>query len=373
MSDITRYIWGGLVGTDTQIREARRTDPRWKPMLRVAMIAVLIAGIFIADSITDLEIAAAVFYIIAILLAVGQFHRRTVIALAGLCIALTLLSSFLTTEGSREAGFINMAISVAAIGITTWLALKMVAAEAAVHGARAQLVRIARVTSLGELTASIAHEVNQPLAGIVTSGNAGLRWLDQTPPNIDKARRSVERILGDANRASEVIQRVRSLARSETPKRKPVDLNNAAFEAVALARSEIERSGITLRLDLADAMPPVLADHVQLQQVIGNLLLNAIEAMVDVPASQRSLMIATMLDGAGMAGISVADTGPGVAASGLERLFEAFWTTKQGGTGIGLTISRAIVEAHGGRIWASANHPVGAVFHVCLPMAGEGR
>ncbi|MEN2709244.1 hypothetical protein ACQKOH_10730 [Sphingomonas sp. NPDC092331] len=155
---------------------------QWKSWLQAAAIAALTAGIFIADTVTDLEIAAAVFYIAIILLAVGRFPRRNVIALAGLCILLTLASSALTAGGSHEAGIVNLAISTSAIGITAWLALRVVAAEAAVHAARAQLVRLARVTSLGELTASIAHEVNQPLTGIASSANACLRWLGQDPP-----------------------------------------------------------------------------------------------------------------------------------------------------------------------------------------------
>lgn len=180
----------------------------------------------------------------------------------------------------------------------------MVAAEAAAHDARAQLIRIARVTNLGELTASIAHEVNQPLAGIVSSSNACLRWLGQDSPNLEKACASAERILSDANRAAAVIQRVRSLVRHEAPKRERVDLNDIVDEAIALAQGELDRHGI------------------------------------------------------------------GFAAGDQEHLFEAFWTTREGGTGIGLTISRAIVEAHGGRIWAAANVPSGAVFRVSLPVSG---
>lgn len=353
------------------MREFGHIEIQLRSWLRSISIAALTLGIFVADTITDLEIAAAVFYIVVILLVVRQFHRRSVIALAGLCVALTLLSSMLTTGGSREAGIINIAISVSAISITTWLALKTVAAEAAVHEARAQLVRIARVTSLGELTASIAHEVNQPLAGIATSGNASMRWLKQSPPNIEKAIRSIERIIGDANRASEVIQRIRSLARSEAPRRERIDVNEAVAEAVALARSEIEQNGITLETSLAERLPPVLADRIQLQQVIGNLLLNAIEAMADVPQSRRSLNIASSSDGPGVVTISVADSGVGMDAATQDHLFEAFWTTKGGGTGLGLTISRSIVEAHGGRIWASANAPRGAIFHMSLPSWGN--
>ncbi|MBB4097431.1 sensor histidine kinase [Sphingomonas kyeonggiensis] len=355
-----------------EMNETGESFMQWKSWLQAAAIVGLMIGIFVADTVTDLEIAAAVFYIVIILLAVGRFPRRNVIALAGLCILLTLVSSTLTAGGSREAGIVNMAISTSAIGITTWLALRMVAAEAAAHEARAQLVRIARVTSLGELTASIAHEVNQPLAGIVTSGNACLRWLGQDPPNIEKARASAERVLSDANRAGAVIQRVRSLARHESPKRDRTNLNEIIVEAVALAQAELDRHDIGMRLELAEALPPVQADRVQLQQVIGNLLLNAMEALAQVPQAERQIVIASTLEDRDVL-ISVADTGNGLAASTREHLFDAFWTTKEGGTGIGLTISRAIVEAHGGHIRADANSARGAIFKVRLPVAGAAR
>lgn len=342
---------------------------QWKSWLQAVAIAALMAGIFIADTVTDLEIAAAVFYIAIILLAVGRFPRRNVVALAGLCILLTLVSSTLTAGGSRQAGIVNMAISTSAIGITAWLALRVVAAEAAAHEARAQLVRIARVTSLGELTASIAHEVNQPLAGIVSSSNACLRWLGQDPPNVEKARGSAERILGDANRAAAVIQRVRSLARHEAPKRERVDLNEIVGEAIMLAQGALDRGGISVKPDLAETLPVVLADRVQLHQVVGNLLLNAIEALARVPEAERRIVIATTTEDSSVV-MTIADSGMGFAAGAQDHLFEAFWTTREGGTGIGLTISRAIVEAHGGRIWAAANAPSGAVFRVSLPISG---
>ena len=342
---------------------------QWKSWLQAVAIAALMAGIFIADTGTDLEIAAALFYIAIILLAIGRFPRRNVIALAGLCILLTLVSSTLTAGGSREAGIVNMAISTSAISITTWLALRVVAAEAAAHQARAQLVRIARVTGLGELTASIAHEVNQPLAGIVSSGNACLRWLGQDPPNVERARGSAERILGDANRAAAVIQRVRSLARHEAPKRERVDLNETIGEAILFAQGELDRGGISLTLELAETLPVVLADRVQLLQVVGNLLLNAIEALARVPEAERRIAIATTAEDPSVV-MTIADSGMGFAAGAREQLFEAFWTTREGGTGIGLTISRAIVEAHGGRIWAAANAPSGAIFRVSLPISG---
>jgi len=339
------------------------------PKLRSALIFVLILCIFAVDTITDLEIAAAVFYVVVVLLAVGRAPTRGVIALAGLCVVLTLLSFMLTPSGDHEAGLINASISIAAIGITTYLAIKMVAAEAAAHEARAQLARMARVTSLGALTGSIAHEVNQPLAAIVTSGNAGLRWLDQDPPNLEKARRAIDRIVADANRASDVITRIRRLARSEPPRRDRFSFNEAIKEAVALAQGEIDQNRISLRLNLADDLPPVWADRVQIQQVLGNLILNAIEAMRAVPDHERHMIISSTRTASEEIEFAIADSGVGLSPHTFEHLFDAFWTTKEGGMGMGLTISRSIIETHGGHLRAAANSPRGATFQFALPLS----
>jgi signal transduction histidine kinase len=348
----------------------RHATPR--RALRLTAIVALTAGIFAVDSLTDVEIAVAVFYTAVILLAIGLLPRRGVVGLAGGCVALTVLSLALTPHGSREAGLINGAISVAAVGVTTYLALALVTAVAAAHESRAQLARVARLSRLGELTASIAHEVNQPLAAVVTSGNACLRWLRQDPPNVERATRSVERIIGDANRASAVIVRVRGLARGGAPRRERLSLNEAVREAVTLARGEIDRRQVSLRVGLGSGLPPVLADRIQLQQVIANLVLNAVEAMGDVPARRRELDISSGAAG-GAVVVAVADRGVGLPPAppdAPDRLFDAFWTTKADGVGLGLAISRSIVEAHGGRIWATPRAGGGAVVRFSLPAAG---
>lgn len=339
----------------------------FRPRVRLAAIVVLLIGIFVFDTVTDLEIAGAVFHVAVILLAIGWLPTRRIIALAGACIVLTVISFALTPSGVHEAGLINTAISVAAIAIVTWLGVKRAAAETAAFEARSQLERMARVTNLGALTASIAHEINQPLAAVATSGAACGRWLDQTPPNLDKARGAVDRIVADANRASAVIARIRGLARREPPRRDRLDLNEAITEAVDRARSEIDRSGVTLRLDLTPDLPPVLADAVQIQQVAGNLLLNAIEAMEKVPTGRRSIEIRSFAESPGRVAFAVEDTGAGLPPGAQEQVFEAFWTTKDGGVGIGLAISRSIVEAHGGHISAASGLRGGAAFLVSLP------
>jgi signal transduction histidine kinase len=338
-----------------------------KPILRLPVMALLMVAIFVFDTLTDLEIATAVFYIAVILLAIGRFAPRQVVGLAAICVKLTLVSFVLSKSGSREAGIVNLGISISTIAITTYLALKMVAAEGAAHAARAQLIRVARVTSLGELAASIAHEVNQPLAAIATSGDTAMRWLSAEPPNVDRAKSAISRVVEDASRASIIIARVRDHARGDPPVLQVIRVDEVIEEAVELSGGELQRHAIALHLALADALPAVVGDRVQLQQVVCNLILNAIEAMVPVPASRRSLTIAAMADVNGDVEISACDTGIGIREDDLARLFDSFWTTKEGGTGIGLTISRTIVEAHGGAIWVDRMKPYGALFHVRLP------
>ncbi|WP_420136697.1 sensor histidine kinase [Sphingomonas sp.] len=338
-----------------------------KPIIRVPAMALVMLAIFVFDTLTDLEIATAVFYIAVVLLAIGRFAGRYVIALAAACVVLTLISFFISKTGSREAGLVNLAISVSTIAITTYLGLKMVAAEGAAHAARAQLIRVARVTSLGELAASIAHEVNQPLAAIATSGDTALRWLSATPPNVDRARSALVRVVEDASRASTVLARVRDHARGDPPALRLIRVDDVIEEAVELSGGELQRHAIAVQLALADALPTVLGDRVQLQQVVCNLILNAIEAMAQVPPSRRSLTIAAMVDVNGDVEISASDTGIGIRDDHLARLFDSFFTTKEGGTGIGLTISRTIVEAHGGVMWVDRMKPHGARFHVRLP------
>ncbi len=334
------------------------------------MVSLLIC-IFAADTVTNFEIAFAVFYIAVILIAVGFLSARGVAVLASICIGLTVFSLFLTQRGSFEAGLLNCGISTCAIGITTYLALKIVAAQAAVFDAQEQFARMARLTRLGELTASIAHEVNQPLAAVATSADACRRWLDHSPPNLERARQAAERIAVDARRASDVIVRVRRLAKNEAPHRERVDLNEAAVEAIGMAEHEIERNSISLQMNLADDLPSVMADKIQIQQVISNLLINAIEAMTGVPSFKRELTISSSRDEGGSVVFAVADSGSGMKQSTLDHLFEAFWTTKESGMGIGLTISRSIIEAHGGIISVTSAPRMGAVVQFSLPAAEE--
>jgi two-component system sensor kinase FixL len=243
--------------------------------------------------------------------------------------------------------------------------------EAELEQARAELVRVARVTTLGELTAAIAHEVNQPLTGLVSSGNACLRWLAGDVPNLKAARESVERMISAGSRAGEVIRRIRALVGKAPPLRDRLNINDVITEVIALIRGEIQRNRISLRTKLSTDVPVVLGDRIQLQQVILNLVLNAMEAMSDVSPQPRELSVSSAKDGPNGALVSVRDSGTGLDGTVLDRLFEAFYTTKAHGMGIGLAVSRTIIQAHGGRLWAAPNVPQGAVFHFTLPADGE--
>jgi PAS domain S-box-containing protein len=244
-------------------------------------------------------------------------------------------------------------------------------AEEALNRARSELAHVARITTLNALTASIAHEVNQPLSGIVTNASTCLRMLDSNPPNIDGARETARRTIRDGNRASDVITRLRSLFIRKEFKLEPLDLNEATREVIALSLSDLRRNRVILRSELAEDLPPVIGDRVQLQQVILNLLRNASDAMVVVDDRPRQLLIRTRLGGDDHVHLSVQDTGTGVSPQDLERLFEAFYTTKSGGMGIGLSISRSIIERHHGQLWAEPNDGPGSTFLFSIPYGPE--
>jgi PAS domain S-box-containing protein len=243
--------------------------------------------------------------------------------------------------------------------------------DQALQMARTELARVSRLTTLGELTTSIAHEVAQPLGGMIASAGACTRWLAAEPPRIAEARAALENISADGKRAREVIARIRALTKRQMPRNESLDINAEVLEVLALTERELRGHDIVLRTQLDRTLPRVAGDRVQLQQVLINLIMNAIEAMSGVRDRPRELTIVSGRDDATAAMVEVRDSGIGLDPNVAERVFDAFYTTKTEGIGIGLSISRSIIEAHGGRLWASANEPYGAIFRFSLPFAAE--
>jgi C4-dicarboxylate-specific signal transduction histidine kinase len=240
-------------------------------------------------------------------------------------------------------------------------------AEEALHRSQTELAHVTRVTTLGELAASIAHEVNQPLAAVTTNAEAGLRWLNRKEPNITEAGQALERILSETFRASEVIRRIRALSRKADPQRTPLDLREVIEDSLGLVAREIQRSGVELIKDIIVAPSPVMGDRIQLQQVLINLLMNGMQAMAGTKGAKRQLSLYVCHDTEHEVIVEVRDSGPGIQPEDMGRLFDAFFTTKPEGMGMGLSICRSIIEAHGGRIWATSQPGQGASLLFALP------
>ena len=244
-------------------------------------------------------------------------------------------------------------------------------AEEELHKAQTELAHATRVTTLGELTASIAHEVNQPLAAVAASAAACRRWLDRENPDLGEARRVLGQIITNCDRAGEVIRRIRALANKTDNQKEPLDINDVIEEVMLLFRHEALSHGVSLRLELASTLPPVLGDRVHLQQVIMNFLMNAIQAMSSVTDRRHELRIRSHEHGPDQILVAVEDSGIGIEPENIDRLFSAFFTTKPNGMGIGLSICRSIVDQHDGRIWATRNSGVGSTFQFTLRARGE--
>jgi C4-dicarboxylate-specific signal transduction histidine kinase len=244
-------------------------------------------------------------------------------------------------------------------------------AEEALRDAQADLARAARLTTMGELLASIAHEINQPLAAVATSGDACLRWLNRDQPDLASARDAASRVVRDAHRAGDVIRSLRALTKKSGPQLTRLDIHDAIEEVLALTRGELQQHGVVLHTDLSAGAQPVLGDRVQLQQVVLNLIMNGIQAMAAVTEHRRELTVSVALAAPDRMQVLVEDTGPGLDPAIAPRIFDPFFTTKPDGLGMGLSICRSIIEAHGGQLWASPQAPHGTAFHFTIPIAVE--
>jgi C4-dicarboxylate-specific signal transduction histidine kinase len=241
-------------------------------------------------------------------------------------------------------------------------------ASDALSEAQAQLAHVNRATAMGQLAASISHEVMQPIAAGITNAEAALRWLGSQPPELEEVRQALGRIVKEGNRATEVITRMRALIKKAPPRKDVVDVNEAILEVIGLTRGELAKNNVSVQTRLADTVPSIQGDRVQLQQVIINLMINAIEAMTGGGEGARELLVSTGIDATRAVVVAVRDSGPGLGPESSDRLFDAFYTTKPDGMGMGLSICRSIVEAHGGQIWASHDRGPGATFHFTLPL-----
>jgi PAS domain S-box-containing protein len=238
----------------------------------------------------------------------------------------------------------------------------------ALRAAQAELAHVNRVATVGQLTGSIAHEVAQPIAAALADAQAALRWLGARPPDLEEVRQALDHIVKCGNRAGEVIGRIRALIKKAPARKRRFDLNEAILDVIDLTRSEVLRHGVLQQTQLATGLPLIEGDRIQLQQVILNLIMNAVEAMSGIGEEARELLISTEMEPTGGVLVTVRDSGPGLDPTSVDRVFEAFYTTKPEGIGIGLAICRSIIEAHGGRMWVTANAPRGAVFRFTLPL-----
>jgi C4-dicarboxylate-specific signal transduction histidine kinase len=247
-----------------------------------------------------------------------------------------------------------------------------VVAEEALNRARTELAHVARVATVSALTASIAHEVNQPLSGIITNAGTCLRMLAADPPDIDGARETARRTIRDGNRAADVITRLRALFSKKAFTLESLDLNDAVREVIALSLGDLQRHRVIVHSELAEDLPKITADRVQLQQVLMNLVRNASDAMIGVDDRPRQLLIRTERENGDRVRLTVRDAGVGFDPQGVDKVFDAFYTTKSGGMGVGLSVSRSIIERHHGRLWVEPNDGPGVTFAFSIPLEQEG-
>jgi len=371
--------WRGrfcLYSSDTAVRSGaimeinRRLSTTVKSKhFYMAMTAVVAFLILAFDVSTDVDINAGVLYIIVVFMSLRFCDTRGVIIVTLCCAVLTVIGWYLSSGNIWGITAItNRLLGFLAVGFATYLGLRDREAHIALQEAWVQLARANRVATLGELTASIGHEIKQPLAAIINDARASLHWLAAQPPDLHEVKASLEMMISGAQRASDITDRVRALVKKEPTRKDSLNLNDVISEVLLFTRSDLLRNRILVRTHLASDPWSIPGDRIQLQQVLLNLILNAVEAMTESDASQRELVITSTNDGSNGVLVMVRDAGKGLSADDLANLFTAFFTSKPTGMGIGLSISRSIVELHSGRLWATQNERSGATFHVWLPV-----
>jgi C4-dicarboxylate-specific signal transduction histidine kinase len=306
---------------------------------------------------------------VVVISTLGRYLSSVILSIVAVgCLTYFFSPPIFSFRVEHEEDLVALATFLTTSIVITGLAARVrVMSENELHHARAELARFARVGTLAELTTSIAHEVNQPLAGVVSGADACRRWLATQPPNIERASQSLDRIVRDADRACQIIERIRGLTKNTPPRKAAVSVHETLREVFALTRGEVELNQITLEAQLAKDLPFVWADRIQFQQVCLNLIVNAIESIKDLRGGPRNLLVLAEKDASDGVLLTVSDTGAGLNSENTEDIFNAFYTTKPEGLGMGLAISRSIIEAHGGRLWASSNVPRGAKFQFTLP------
>ena len=339
---------------------------------------ILAGGIFLFDTVAPADIAVAVLYSAIVLLSIDFPWRYGITATGAACSLLTV-SSYLLNHGGSYGGAVlaDCLMSLAAIGVTTFLAIRIQGGAIALREqakaldqANAELAHATRVITLAELSTSITHDLKQPLAAIAINGAACVRYLNISPPDLQEIREAVARITNDVHRASQIIDRLRALSRKSDRKTERVDINGLVEETLVLLGREVSRHRISLRLSLAPELPAVVGDRIQIQQVILNLVVNAIESMAKISDRPRELIIRSNNVDPAEVIVAVQDAGTGIDDTNASELFKAFYTTKNEGLGMGLSICRSIVEAHDGTLSASSNEGPGATFQFALPAEG---
>ena len=333
------------------------------------MTVILGFAILVLDIWTDVDINVGVLYIIVVFMCIRICDARGVIIVTLCCTVLTF-AGWIISPGNTfgTTAIANRLLGLLAVGLTTFLGLRDRAAQIALQEAWMQLARVNRVATMGELTASIAHEIKQPITAMVTNANASLRWLAFQPPELEEVKEALREIVRNGARAGNVTDRIYGLVKKEPISTEALSVNEIISEVLLLAQNELTRNRILVETQLSVGLPSILGDRIQLQQVLLNLSLNAIESMRELTSGERELAITSANDSSNGVVVTVRDSGPGLRQDELPHLFDAFYTTKPRGMGMGLTISRSIVERHGGRLWATQNERSGATFHLWLPL-----